>query len=364
MEKMLQIIKSELETWHYKFFEPSSYDDCLTESSSEVIQSFLQDPNSDSVLDFWMDWDNSYDFSYVESALKEELSRKGYSDEEIEDFFDKEDDNIRDYIYEYCDQSWLDLFKKYFERSRDFTYTYYIGDMEADTSIEDLICPAYNIHSVENIEEQIDYYHQRALRYGILLGYTIEELYKSYFSEDSKEQSTYKDLETIALNDLDYATTYFAFRMSSKEILNLRNVIENWDVVRFTKWEWWTIDTGVGSGWMWSGLDFSDREFVFNWWRLTIDEETWAYPYYDKVVGTSAEYWDVELIEKHNWEEIPNEINNLVLEATRYRAQKEQYRKTWCGWISCNIFTLHKTSYNNDYPAGWTCSICGKFFID
>ena len=364
MEEMLQIIKSELETWHYEFFEPSGYDDCLTSHNSSLIQDYLQDPNSDSVNEFWEDWDTSYDVEYVENELKKELSNKGYSDEEIEEFFEEEEDTIRDYIFDYCNQSGRSLFEKYFANSGDFTYTYFIGDMEDETSIEDLICPAYNIHSVDDVEEQIDYSSQKALRYGLLLGYSIEELYKSYLSEDAKEHSTYEDLRTIAVNDLDYTTLYFAFRMRSKEIVELREVLKNWDIVSFTQWEWWTIDTSVGSGGMHNWLNFSDREFVFNWGNLVIDEETWAYPYYDRVVGTSADYWDIIIVAKNKWEEIPNATNNLLVEAERYRQQKDQFRKTGCGGPSCNYVNLHTTSYNNNYPAWWTCEKCGKFFID
>mgnify|MGYP001642964821 CR=1 FL=1 len=361
MEEMLQIIKSELETWHYEFFEPSGYDDCLTSHNSSLIQDYLQDPNSDSVNEFWEDWDTSYDVEYVENELKKELSNKGYSDEEIEEFFEEEEDTIRDYILEYCEQSWPVLFKKYFEYSGDFTYTYYIGDMEKDTSIEDLICPKYDINSLDDIKEKIYEQDARALRYGLLLGFSIEELYKSYFSEDAKEHSTYENLKTIAVNDLGCSSVYFAFSRPSYEMINLREMLENWGIVSFTGWEWWTIDTSVGSGRMHSWLDFSDHEFVFNWWNLSIDEETWAYPYYSRVTGTSAASWYIGLIESSNWEKIPNKKNNLIVETRIYREQQERYRQTGCGGSSCNYFFLHTTTYNNNL-AWYTCEKCGKFF--
>ena len=361
-QKMLELIEAELKGMNYKFFQPTSYNDCLTSDNSLLIQDYLQDPNS--AEDFCWDWDTTYDEKYVEERLKESLSEKGYSEEQIEEFFEEEEDNIKDYIFSYCSQPWKEVFAEYFSRSKDFSYTYYIGDMEEETSLEDLICPKYNINSLDDIEEKIFEQDTRALRYGLLLGYSIEELYKSYFSEDWSKNDIYPKLATIAVNDFRFTTLYFAFRMSSKDIINLRRTLKNWDVVSFNKWEWWIINTSEGGGWMHEDLDFSELKFVFNWGKVTIDEETWVYPYYAEVKGCPAEYWSISIVEKSKWEEAPNTVNNLLLETAKYRQQKEQYRQTGCGGADCSVFSLHQTTYRNDYPAWWTCKICGRFFID
>lgn len=302
-----------------------SFDDNL-----ESIQTAIHSQCMDSIYektDDWF-WDNESDsVQYIIDELKKELSGD-YSEDEIEEIFEDNEDAIRDEIY----------------------------NRDDSTPIDDLIRNTSDPVMFYDLCVDIDDvgYDSEMLKDNIrIIKKTLGILQKNH---------DYDKRLTMMIQQASYGGRLVVFfRGDIKQMIDTGE----YNTIQFVNPEIAVIDTFNGSGDN-TDMDGIKFEVPYNPENVFIDKLI-KYNYTYEVCGMSSNWCEgtgVHFMHKNKRKAKEQKSSSLHAEL----AVEEMYNKTFkeggCTFGDMDIRRHRNTPYRNDFPCGNKCTKCGTFWID
>lgn len=329
--------------------------DCL---SSKQLQSFIRWDTDD----IFSNWDAAASVEYIHWEIKDFL-RESYTEEDVAKFINSPDyEYVDDIVWDTCSNDPIPQLIS----NMNINLTYFLWDIY---NVEEnaLLNEKYGIVDYEKMEEEYGTDFVEAIRLGILMWYSTNTLYHSYFSENEGEHELYRSLHQVTVNNFDTQESFVSIKIKWKDFLTFFNSIKNGDYIFFTGGHYWYIDTGMWTGYMeqnaWREELTIPGRIKFNRWQLFVDEETGTYPYFRDVVWRDPDWGEFYIVEKWAGEEDDVETA-LSIKAAEMAEWRKKYNQTWCGWFDCTNINFHETEYINHYPSGFKCRHCWRFFVD
>jgi len=265
--------------------------------------------------------------------------------------FDEQEDSLReeiqDLIYEHCSNDPMDQLLRN-TRGQNIVVLWDLTDVELPPEVEN--------------SELYGEYDLMAIRTGILLGRTLEDMLAMFLSfkpEDNKEWSKYY---SIYNEGFGYTKLCVAYKLDADEIPKLHSTFTNGDKVKLRNGDVGIINNSEWSGWMESNNFVVDPTFIFDINQCYHDKSMGRYGYYDQVVGDDADEWYLDIIDKAT---VPLVTTDPLAAMRIIEAEYELAYKNWGCTFGDTKYSRHRNKkYINEYPCGSHCMQCGQFWID
>lgn len=131
---------------------------------------------------------------------------------------------------------------------------------------------------------------------------------------------------------------------------------------------WWELICFDANNWSWRGTE----QLVYvtvqrNEDNLILDDLDTGYWYATDLCGLCPSYYDWD-ISFHKTATSYLKTNKWKSQATIHREEQEKfedvYRKWWCSFEDSKMSRHRNVKYINNYPCGWKCENCWRFWID
>lgn len=266
----------------------------------------------------------------------------------LEDRDDEIHDYIIDLIYEHCSNDPMDQLLR---NTRHQNIVHVIGD------VTDVELPS-------EVEDSEDYseYDLLAIRAGILLGRTLEDMLALFISIEPEGTKEWWKYYSICNEGFGYTKLCVAYQMDADDIPKIHTSFTNGDKVKLRNWDVGVINNSEGSGWMASNKFVVDPVFTFDINQCYHDKAMGRYGYYDQVVGDDADHGQIIVVEKAT---VPLVTEDPLAAMRAVEAAYELAYKNWGCTLGDTKYDRHRnTKYINEYPCGTHCLQCWTFWID
>lgn len=310
------------------------YRDNLNEAE-ELLQQCLSDNSTDPISERVDDWYIDHELSSLEDYMKDLKSnmvdKLDYSEEEAEDYVNRHEDEIKDIIYERCDDDTVaDLLKNTGKEVMFYQTGLEIPEDSWCWKKKDLNHWRYEVKKKLGIKNNKNYDADIDM---MLLQATYGGSLVIYFNQDIKP-----------LIHPDYEIDFQKITFGSPNIA--------------------VINTGNGSG---DSTFLKHHQCTFEFDRNNLFlERAIKYNYTYEVCGMSSDWCDdtsIALIGavKQNQEQ----SSNPILQQMKYDKEcDEVYKKGDCTFGDMDTRRHRNVQYINNFPCGNKCPHCGTFWID
>lgn len=313
--------------------------------------------------------DQNDDMSHLTWEQWLELIRDWYLETDITENWDTDITYIMDYAYEALDIEDRDD-DDLRQEIQDLIYEHCSNDpmwqLLRNTRHQNIVHVLWDLTDVElpqEVEDSEDYseYDLMALRSGILLGRTLEDMIamcRSIKPEDVKE---FRKYYSIYNEGFEYTKLCVAYKMDADDIPKMHTFYQNWDKVKLRNWDVGVINNSEWSGWMDTNKFIVDPVFTFDINQCYHDKAMGRYWYYDEVCWDDADHWYLMLVARA---EVPLVTEDPLRFARQHEAKyTAAYKAGWCTYWDTDIRRHRDTKYINEYPCGTHCK-CWQFWID
>ncbi len=129
-----------------------------------------------------------------------------------------------------------------------------------------------------------------------------------------------------------------------------------WELICFNSdnWSWWWTEQHETIKVQWNPDNLILDDLDPGYWYAT--DLCWLCPsYYD---------WDISFTDEPKWHIRISQVSIAKEKIEEQRKFDKIYREWWCSFEDSNMSRHRNVEYRNEYPCGWKCKDCWRFWID